>query len=119
MRIGGRNIFVSDLNKKLYDDIRRYAVKFNYEQSPRKLYELVCDFNKHRKRLVRSTNISGSFINAYKGSGAYFTMRNLIMFHGARFTGLNEKKSLDFVESKASEYVAEGWRRKIAEWRKK
>ena len=136
VRIGGKNIFVSDLNKKLYDDIRRYAVKFNYEQSPRKLYELVCDFNKHRKRLVRSTNISGSFINAYKGSGAYFTMRNLIMFHGARFTGLNEKKSLDFVESKASEYVDEGWRmigvmkkliedsgidveRKIAEWRKK
>lgn len=110
VRISGKNIFVSDLNKKVYEEILRYVFKFSSETSPRRLYELVCDFNKCRKRLVHSTTISRSFIDAYKGSGAYFTMRNLIMFHGARFKGMNESKSLLYMESKAKEYKAEGWR---------
>lgn len=55
-----------------------------------------------------------AFINAYKGSGSYYTMRNLIMFHGARFLKngrkMSETNSLKELESKAKLYDEEGWR---------
>lgn len=55
-----------------------------------------------------------AFITAYKGSGSYYTMRNLIMFHGARFMKngrkMSETNSLKELESKAKLYDEEGWR---------
>ena len=81
-----------------------------------RLYRLVVKFNKLMKRLPADTKQSEAFINAYKGSGAYFTMRNMVMFHGARFKqgrrNMSEAKSLEHIESKAAEYARadEEWR---------
>ena len=54
--------------------------------------------------------MSKTFVNAYKGSGAYFTMRNLIMFHGAKFKGMSKEQSLHHVDTEAISFTG------IEEW---
>lgn len=81
---------------------------------PKELYDAVREFNKNRKHLAWDTKHADAFITAYKGSGSYYTMRNLIMFHGARFLKngrkMSETNSLKKLESKAKLYDEEGWR---------
>ena len=95
-----------------------------------------------RIKMPSGTTQSKAWIDAYKGSGAYFTMQNLIRFHGcvAYDDGgnrLDKLQSLDFIRIKARVYAqGEGWRllavlkkmltdnninikKKMAEWRKK
>ena len=80
----------------------------------KEVYDAVHEFNKKRKHLAWDTKQSDDFINAYKGSGSYYTMRNLIMFHGARFwkngRKMSETNSLKELESKAKLYDEQGWR---------
>ncbi len=87
IRLSNTNIFVADLDKKVYGPLMDLAHAMQGESSVETLYKLVHKFNKMRKHLAAKTKQSNAFIDAYKGSGAYFTMRNLIMFHGARFAG--------------------------------
>ncbi|MFK2337385.1 hypothetical protein ACIXNI_23440 [Bacteroides fragilis] len=81
-------------------------------------------------------------MDAYKGAGAFFTMQNLIRFHGCTAIDdsgrrLDKYQSLAFLSAKAEEYKnGEGWRllavlkkmladnninikKKMAAWRKK
>lgn len=115
VRLSRENIFVSDLESKLYSPFRDLALAMN-DVNGERLYRLVVKFNKLMKRLPADTKQSEAFINAYKGSGAYFTMRNMVLFHGARFKqgrrNMSEAKSLEHIESKAAEYARgdEGWR---------
>ena len=80
----------------------------------KEVYDAVHEFNKKRKHLAWDTKQADAFITAYKGSGSYYTMRNLIMFHGARFLKngrkMSETNSLKELESKANLYDEEGWR---------
>lgn len=110
VRIGNKNIFVADLEAKVYRPLADIAFKLTRNIPVKETYELVRKFNRTHKKLLASTKQSYDFINAYKGSGAYFTMRNLVMFHGARFLGMNETQSLSHIERKADAYKEEGWR---------
>ena len=90
----------------------------------------------------RQQDIAGiSMIDAYKGAGAFFTMQNLIRFHGCRFVdeyGVHHDKerSYAWLQKKNEEYRFDGWRmigllrkflkdnhidicKKMAEWRKR
>lgn len=116
IRLQNKNIFVSDLQKKVYAPLDAMAKRMRYTTSLSELYKIVCEFNRTRKRFTRDTKQANAFIDAYKGSGAYFTMRNLIMFHKARFYKdgkfLSEEKSLVELEKKATECIDiyEPWR---------
>jgi hypothetical protein len=53
--------------------------------------------------------------DAYKGAGAYFTMQNLLRFHGAKFPKDNDfymqsRPGLYSLEMAAAHYKDEGWR---------
>ena len=99
-------------------------------------------FNDRRIRLPWGTPQSKAWMDAYKGAGAFFTMQNLIRFHGCtavndRGRRLDKYQSLTFLSAKAEEYKnGEGWRllavlkkmladnninikKKMAAWRKK
>lgn len=111
VRLSGRNVFVADLQRKVYAPLHDAVRDIERAASPSELLAAVQKFNAMRKGLAYGTKQSASFIDAYKGSGAYFTMRNLILFHGARFHGaVSESSSLDYLEQKAEEYSTEGWR---------
>lgn len=114
VRLQNKDIFVSDLEKKVYTPLREIANEMAAVPTYKQLYDAVHKFNKNRKHLEWNTKQADAFINAYKGSGAYYTMRNLIMFHGARFLKggrkMSEAASLKELESKAKSYDAQGWR---------
>lgn len=116
VRLQNKDIFVSDLQKKVYAPLTEMARLMGNTSSIEVLYKTIVKFNKTRKRLCGETKQSSVFINAYKGSGAYFTMRNLIMFHGARFRNggqfMAREMSLIELDRKATECIGqdEEWR---------
>ena len=114
IRLQNENIFVADLDRKVYNPLRDLANKMATVEDCKDLYNAVHEFNKKRKHLEWNTKQADAFIHAYKGSGSYYTMRNLIMFHGARFMKngrkMSETNSLNELESKAKFYDEEGWK---------
>ena len=114
VRLQNKDIFVADLEKKVYAPLSELARKMHDNNTYKEVYDAVHEFNKTRKHLAWNTKQSDAFISAYKGSGAYYTMRNLIMFHGARFLKgsrkMSEANSLKELESKAKSYDEQGWR---------
>jgi len=110
VRLSNTNIFVCDLQKKVYRPLVELADNISSSESIADLYKSVVAFNKARKHLGWGTKQADAFISAFKGSGSYYTMRNLIMFHGASFKKLGRDASLSLVERKASECASEGWR---------
>lgn len=141
-RICNRNIFVSDLAVKLYYPLDMAMARIRQAKNAAQLYNAARIFNNLRIKMTFDTPQSKAWIDAYKGSGAYFTMQNLIRFHGcvAYDDGenhLDKTQSLDFIRIKAMMYAnGEGWRllavlkkmlndnnidikKKMAAWRKK
>ena len=141
-RICNRNIFVSDLAVKLYYPLDMAMARIRQARNAAQLYTAARIFNNLRIKMTFDTPQSKAWVDAYKGSGAYFTMQNLIRFHGcvAYDDGenrLDKTQSLDFIQIKAMMYAnGEGWRllavlkkmlndnnidikKKMATWRKK
>ena len=141
-RICSRNIFVSDLVIKLYYPLDMAMARIRQAKNAAQLYNAARIFNNLRIKMAFDTPQSKAWVDAYKGAGAYFTMQNLIRFHGcvAYDDGkkrLDKTQSLDFLRIKAMMYAnGEGWRllavlkkmlndnnidikKKMAEWRKK
>ncbi len=140
-KIAGRDIFVSDLNSKLYYPLINAARFIGYARNATQLYDAVRKFNDMRVKMRWDTPQSKVWVDAFKGSGAFFTMQNLVRFHGCVAYDDNGKRldkqiSLAFTSMKAEEYKNEGWRmlgvlkkmlddndidinKKMKEWRKK
>lgn len=123
-RVKGIDIFEADLEKKLYKPIRERIARVqragNYEQMYR---ELIGFMRYSFVKLPYDTPKSKVWIDAYKGEGAYYTLKNLIMFHDCViYTGkygvFNYNKSanlcgaeaVNYLKSKLDEYKGEGYR---------
>ena len=113
-RVKGTNIFVDDLDKKLYrpmiNKINTIGTARNYTM----LYHKLSEFMRGIVKLPYQTPKSKIWIDAYKGEGAYYTLKNLIMFHDckimARYCCYTTSESMDILKSKLNEYSGEGWR---------
>lgn len=114
-RIKGENIFVADLDKKLYRAIRDriYCISRaqNYTQLHRELSGFMrCNFVK----LPYNTPKSKVWVDTYKGEGAYYTLKNLIMFHDCKIAAYcgfyDTDDSMAILNEKLTEYQGEGWR---------
>lgn len=142
IRLRGRNVFVSDIPNKVINPLHKAYALIEKANDAAALYCGVSAFLREMKRcwFEHSIAISPAFKDAYKGAGAYFTMKNLILFHKASFKNgcikLGQQKSMAMLESKAEEYKTEGWRlfgvmkkliednnidikKKMREWKKK
>lgn len=114
----GKNIFVADLDKKVFVplmDIIDCAGECTKSEDIHRLIWAVKKFNSVRKKLSYETKQCQVFVNAYKGSGSYFSMRNLIMFHDAGFkekdgTLTKSDKALQILEGYSKICAANGWR---------
>lgn len=141
-RINSRNIFVSDLHTKLYSPLYAAMTRIKQAKNAAQLYDTAKKFSDMRIRMACDTPQSKVWVDAYKGSGAFFTMQNLIRFHNCLAIDdagkrLDKFQSLAFIAEKAEMYKnGEGWRllavlkkmlidnnidinKKMAEWRKK
>lgn len=114
----GNDIFVDDLRKKLFNPLEKQMRLINDAKDMRDLYYAVVGFYKIVKGMYSPFHLvmSPAFKDAYKGAGGYFTMRNLIMFHGCRMRSakgnpLVEASSLRELDKLAEAYKdGEGWR---------
>lgn len=115
-RVGGRNIFVADLSKKVFYPLHRALDVMRASQNVRQMYSALVDFDRLRIALPYDTAFCPAWLDAFKGSGAYFTMQNLIRFHGCRITGDHSKvkmtteSSMQLLDERAEMYRGEGWR---------
>ena len=115
-RIKGVDIFNADLEKKLYrpirDRIQRAQRTVNYEQLHR---ELTMFMRYSYVKLPYNTPKSKAWVDAYKGEGAYYTLKNLIMFHNCKIMDrgygfFTTEASMDVLKYKLEEYKGEGYR---------
>lgn len=83
-RVHGRNIFMVDLQSKLYHPLSIAITHIRHATDATQLYNAVRQFNDRRIRLPWDTPQSKAWMDAYKGTGAFFTMQNLIRFTPAR-----------------------------------
>lgn len=141
-RLGSRNIFVQDLNTKLYGPLRIAARYIETAKNATQLYNAAKNFNDQRLKMKNDIPQCKAWVDAYKGAGAFFTMQNLIRFHGCTAIDDNGKRldkslSLTFLSIKAETYKdGDGWRllamlkkmleyngidikKKMTQWRKK
>lgn len=116
IRVRRRNVFTTDIDSKVYKPLEECVARARKASTMIEVYMAAFHFVNQMKQTYYDSQIPMSvvFKDAYKGSGAYYTMRNLIMFHGARFKNgavkMSEAKSLATLEAKANEYASEGWR---------
>lgn len=116
--LSGTHIFVDDLRKKVFNPLEKCERLIKNAENMTDLYQAVMGFYRGVKEYYApySLTMSPAFKDAYKGSGGYFTMRNLIMFHGCKMLStkgspLSESSSLRKLDKLAEAYKnGEGWR---------
>ena len=136
--IKGTHIFVDHIPAKVFYPLNsaRNRVKVDVCDI-NSLYHYLKKFNDARVHMKWETKMSKSFVDAYKAAGAFYTMKNLIMFHGCKFREKGKftsmARSLQILTKHSKDY--NDWRLlgimkefiedngisvegKIAEWRK-
>ena len=112
-RIKGRDVFVDDLQKKVYSPFERDIRNLQYARNYSEMYRIVKEFMAKMIRLPYDTPKSKAWIDAYKGEGAFYTLKNLVMFHDCKIynrEALSGMAAVHFLNAKLDEYSGEGWR---------
>ena len=113
--VKGVHIFDADLEKKLYRPIRDRIWKVNSARSYAQIHRELVAFMRHDfVKLPYNTTKSKAWVDAFKGAGAYYTLKNLIMFHDckilAHYAFYTTEESMAILKQKLDEYKGEGWR---------
>lgn len=89
------NCFVSDIDGRILTPIKTMANVCSNCYSYEDMYNLLCAFKKVMIKLPYNTRKSKAWVNAFQAEGAYYTLKNLIMFHNV---GLRTEKYISFGE---------------------
>lgn len=114
-KIKGKNIFCADLDKKVYANVRSYIYRVNNARNYSNMYYTLNEFMRDMIKLPYDTPKSKAWIDAYKGEGAYYTLKNLVMFHNCgikvgKFDVRFSIEAMDILKYKLNEYHGQGWR---------
>lgn len=113
-RVKGKDIFVVDLDKKVYAPLRNDIYRVKYASNYNQLYRIVKEFMRNMVALPYTTPKSKAWIDAYKGEGAFYTLKNLVMFHdcGIKVDGrmVYGVVAVKLLNKRLNEYKGEGWR---------
>jgi hypothetical protein len=113
-RVKSQNIFVVDLDKKVYAPLRSDIHRIKYASNYNELYRIVKSFMYKMIALPYTTPKSKAWIDAYKGEGAFYTLKNLVMFHscGIKLDGrmVYGAAAISVLNKRLNEYKGEGWR---------
>ena len=113
-RINGNNIFVEDIDKKIYTPLRHEAGRIKFARNYNEIYKIVRGFMSKMISVPYNAPKSKAWIDAYKGEGAFYTLKNLIMFHGCgiKINGgfVYSAAAVSVLNEKLDEYKGEGWR---------
>lgn len=115
-RVKGENIFVEDLDKKLYAPLRKKLNSVCTANNYTAIHRALQNFMRDMIKLPYNTPKSKVWIDAFKGEGAYYTLKNLVMFHDC---GVEElygcpmiygTDAVKYINRKLDMYQGEGWR---------
>lgn len=113
-RIKNQNIFVDDLGKKLYSPLMSTVTCVKYARNYAEIYKGLQMFMKNMIKLPYNTPKSKVWIDAYKGEGAYYTLKNLVMFHDCaieyKYEIYRREAAMQELKHKLDDYKGEGWR---------
>ena len=116
--IKGKHIFVTDMNKKIFIHVSNFLTRIKYLKAMgdyESLYHAIRRFHSSVFiELPSNTMKSSKWKDAYKGAGAYYTLKNMIIYHDCFIRSNNgicfKYGALDYLNKKAIEYKGEGWR---------
>lgn len=122
-RIKGENIFNADLEKKLYAPLRKKILNVSNAKNYAFVYTTLQRFMRDMIKLPYNTPKSKVWVDTFKGEGAYYTLKNLVMFHDCViYTGkygvmhynkamnITGVDAVNYLNNKLDEYKGEGWR---------
>ena len=116
-RIKGANIFNDDLGKKIYSPIYNFIFEVKHAKNYAEIYRILSKFmnKKIMIKLPYNTPKNKAWIDAYKGEGAFYTLKNLVMFHNCyikvdKFDLRTDTKAVKYLNEKLKEYKGEGWK---------
>ena len=114
-RIKGENIFVEDLGKKIYRPLYSTILSVNYTKNYSGIYRLLKVFMSRMIDLPFDTPKSKAWVDAFKGEGAYYTLKNLVMYHDCKIyddgmASMFANNNMLILKDKLNEYRGEGWR---------
>lgn len=119
-KIKGVNIFNDDLRKKVYGPVESDIRRIRYARNYNEMYNIMRSFMRNMIKLPYNTPKSKVWIDTFKGEGAYYTLKNLVMFHDCTiYTGpadsiiyrrFDGAEAVRYLNSKLDEYQGEGWR---------
>ena len=111
--ICGRDIFLTDLETE-YKEIETAINRMQKAKSYGALERQLVAFMDGMFKLPYDTKKSDAWKSAFKGVGGYYTLQNLIRFHGVRIhedgNVLSRAESEAYLERKREEYTGEGYR---------
>ena len=115
-RVKGTNIFNADLDKKVYAPLGYIVLEIKYAKDYTAIHKALSKFVRDAIKLPYNTPKSKVWIDTFKGEGAFYTLKNLVMFHDCKIcygnmgyscTGM---EAMDYLDEKLDEYKGEGWR---------
>ena len=116
-KVRGMNIFCEDLDKKIYMPFHVQISKMRTARNYTELYKILSEFNRKMIKISYNTPKCRAWIDAYKGEGAYYTLKNLIMFHHCTIEDVyptigiyGVDANMEALKEKLNEYQGEGWR---------
>ena len=113
-RVRGKDIFVVDLEKKIYSIFKRYINAVKYANDYGQIYRMVKYFMSEMISLPYNAPKSKAWIDAYKGAGAFYTLKNLVMFHNCGIevngTMVHGAAAVSVLNKRLNMYQGEGWR---------
>lgn len=83
----GHNYHFNNVEANLYNPLRELENAFTKADNPKELLLCVRRFHRLCVGSVHKLPQSPAWVDAFKGAGAYFTLRNLVMFHGVLVRG--------------------------------
>lgn len=108
-KVFGENVFVEDLQKKVFwpqennlkslKDVICHIRKKYITYSEGSLYWTLRTFCAHMYKLPDNTPKCKKWKDAFKGEGSYYTLMNLIKFHGCRVMNRKTMEKMDVVKS--------------------
>ena len=108
--VGGRHVFITDLDEKVFVPVAKAITAMYNTETYKDLLAAYDKFMKVMIKLPHDTSKSSVWKSTFKGEGAYYTLQNLIRFHGVRIDGNNLKVSEEILEAKRKEYAGEGYK---------
>lgn len=114
-KVKGVNVFNADLNKKIYGPMADKIRNIKYAKNYGEVYRILSDFMRNMIKLPYNIPKSKVWIDAYKGEGAFYTLKNLVMFHDCGIIGNTGHvtygtEAMNVLNKKLDEYQGEGWR---------